>query len=117
MALRVKRVYEEPKEVDGERILVDLPWPRGRSKDKAEITAWRKDPAPSNELRKWFGHEADPWAGFMKRYRVELEETGKTEDHLKIGARAAERNDNPPLWRQGHRIQQRPGAYNFRLQA
>ena len=59
MALRVKRVYEEPEEVDGERILIDRLWPRGLSKKKAEITAWRKDLAPSHELRKWLGHEAD----------------------------------------------------------
>ena len=35
VALRVKRVYEEPAEVDGERILVDRIWPRGFSKEKA----------------------------------------------------------------------------------
>ena len=92
VALRVKRVYEEPEEVDGERMLIDRLWPRGLSKEKAEITAWRKDLAPSDELRKWFGHEADRWEEFMKRYRVELEEAGKTENLRKIGERAAERN-------------------------
>jgi hypothetical protein len=45
-----------------------------------------------DELRKWFGHEADRWAGFLKRYRAELEEAGKTEELREIGERAAERN-------------------------
>ena len=39
MGLRVKRVYEEPEEVDGERILVDRIWPRGLSKEKARLSA------------------------------------------------------------------------------
>ncbi len=50
---------------------------------------WRD---PGDELRKWFGHEADRWAGFLKRYRAELEEAGKTEELREIGERAAERN-------------------------
>jgi uncharacterized protein YeaO (DUF488 family) len=59
MALRVKRVYEEPENSDGERILVDRIRPRGISKDKARLSDWRKDLAPSNEVRKWFGHDPD----------------------------------------------------------
>jgi uncharacterized protein YeaO (DUF488 family) len=38
VALRVKRVYEEPEEVDGERILVDRIWPRGLSKENARLS-------------------------------------------------------------------------------
>ncbi len=38
VALRVKRVYEEPEEIDGERILVDRIWPRGLSKEKARLS-------------------------------------------------------------------------------
>jgi uncharacterized protein YeaO (DUF488 family) len=64
VALRVKRVYEEPEEVDGERILVDRLWPRGLSKEKARIDLWRKDLAPSDELRRRFGHHLDRWEGF-----------------------------------------------------
>ncbi len=50
---------------------------------------WRD---PCDELRKWFGHDADRWEVFLKRYRAELEEAGKTEDLREIGERAAERN-------------------------
>ena len=90
MALRAEGVYEEPEEVDGERILVDRLWPRGLSKEEAKITAWKKDLAPSDELRRWFGHDADRWEGFSKRYRAELEEAGKMEELRQVGERANE---------------------------
>jgi uncharacterized protein YeaO (DUF488 family) len=76
MALHVKRVYEDPETSDGERILVDRIWPRGISKDKARLSNWRKDLAPSNDLREWIGHEPDCWEEFKERYRAELEEAG-----------------------------------------
>jgi uncharacterized protein YeaO (DUF488 family) len=77
MALHVKRVYEDPETSDGERILVDRIWPRGISKDKARLSNWRKDLAPSNDLREWFGHEPDRWEEFKERYRAELEERAR----------------------------------------
>lgn len=72
MKLSVKRVYEAPSSGDGFRVLVDRLWPRGLSKAKARIDLWLKDIAPSNELRKWFNHEADKWPEFQRRYREEL---------------------------------------------
>ena len=53
-------------------MLVDRLWPRGLSRESARIDDWLKDVAPSNELRKWFGHEPEKWAEFKKRYREEL---------------------------------------------
>lgn len=70
--LKIKRVYDSFDERDGFRILVDRLWPRGLSKNKAKIDMWLKDIAPSNELRKWFGHKQDKWIEFMDRYFVEL---------------------------------------------
>ena len=70
--IRIKRVYREPSSRDGTRILVDRVWPRGISKERASLTAWRKDLAPSSSLRKWFGHDSNKWEGFRKRYRTEL---------------------------------------------
>ncbi len=55
--IRLKRVYEEPSRKDGFRILVDRLWPRGLTKERAAVSLWLKDVAPSTELRKWFGHE------------------------------------------------------------
>lgn len=71
--IRIKRVYEEPAKEDGYRILVDRLWPRGLSKERAKVDLWMKEIAPSDALRKWFGHEPERWAAFVKRYRAELE--------------------------------------------
>lgn len=70
--VQTKRVYAEPSPRDGVRILVDRVWPRGISKQRAHITDWRKDLAPSTSLRKWFGHEPAKWNEFRRRYRTEL---------------------------------------------
>lgn len=72
MKVAIKRVYEEPKEADGMRILVDRLWPRGLTKEKAKVSLWLKDVAPSNELRKWFGHDPNKWTEFQARYKAEL---------------------------------------------
>ena len=71
--IQTKRVYEKPDKADGFRILVDRLWPRGLTKERAQVDLWMKEIAPSDELRKWFGHEAEKWAEFEKRYRAELE--------------------------------------------
>lgn len=70
--IAVKRVYEEPAESDGTRVLVDRLWPRGLTKDKARIDAWLRDLAPSNGLRKWFHAHPQERAEFRKRYFAEL---------------------------------------------
>ena len=56
----------------GYRVLVDRLWPRGVSKEKAAIDEWAKDVAPSDGLRRWYGHEPDKFAEFARRYRAEL---------------------------------------------
>lgn len=72
MKIKTKRVYEKPDKEDGIRILVDRLWPRGLTKEKANIDLWLKDIAPSTELRKWFAHYPDKWTAFSKRYKQEL---------------------------------------------
>ena len=72
--IRLKRVYEPPSRMDGVRILVDRLWPRGLTKERAAVTLWLKDVAPSTELRKWFGHAPARWKQFQARYRKELRE-------------------------------------------
>ena len=71
--IRIKRVYAEPSEDDGRRILVDRLWPRGLTKARAKVDLWLKEIAPSNELRKWFGHESEKWPEFKRKYVRELE--------------------------------------------
>jgi uncharacterized protein YeaO (DUF488 family) len=72
MNIVLKRVYETPARSDGARILVDRLWPRGISKDTAQLTEWLKDLAPSNGLRKWFHARPTQWLAFRKRYLLEL---------------------------------------------
>ncbi|HEX7389704.1 MAG TPA: DUF488 domain-containing protein [Acidiphilium sp.] len=70
--IRVRRVYDPPEAADGERILVDRLWPRGLAKAKAEIALWLKEIAPSDGLRREFGHDPARWDWFGKAYRLEL---------------------------------------------
>lgn len=69
----IKRIYEAESPDDGKRILVDRLWPRGVSKEKADLYCWDKDVAPDTELRKWFGHSPDRFDEFKAKYVYELE--------------------------------------------
>ena len=73
MNVVVKRIYDEPAQNDGTRVLVDRVWPRGVSKEEAELDDWNKEVAPSTELRKWYGHDPEKFEEVSKRYRKELE--------------------------------------------
>jgi uncharacterized protein YeaO (DUF488 family) len=73
----IKRVYDEPSQSDGTRILVDRLWPRGLTKEKAKVDVWLKEIAPSSELRKWFGHDPKRWVEFQHRYLDELKTRGE----------------------------------------
>jgi uncharacterized protein YeaO (DUF488 family) len=71
--LHIKRAYEPAAPEDGSRYLVDRLWPRGVKKEAMALTAWLKDVAPSDPLRRWFGHDPERWAEFRRRYRAEIE--------------------------------------------
>lgn len=73
MKISLKRVYEKPSKNDGYRVLIDRLWPRGIKKEQAYVDCWLKSIAPSNELRKWFGHDPEKWLEFKNRYFQELE--------------------------------------------
>jgi uncharacterized protein YeaO (DUF488 family) len=72
MKIELKRVYQQPEAADGKRIFVERLWPRGLTKEKAQVDLWMKDIAPSPRLRKWFNHDPSKWEEFKKRYRFEL---------------------------------------------
>lgn len=72
MTVKIKRIYEEPAESDGKRILVDGIWPRGVSKEEAKLDEWLKEIAPSKDLRQWFVHDPDKFDPFKKKYKEEL---------------------------------------------
>src|SRR5215510_13636239 len=71
-SVRVRRVYDPPDPADGHRVLVDRLWPRGLSKSAAALDEWVKAVAPSDELRRWYGHEVDKFAAFRQRYVAKL---------------------------------------------
>src|ERR1044071_1240425 len=73
MPLKLKRAYEPAHKDDGTRILVDRLWPRGVTKDAADIDLWLKDVAPSNELRKWSHADPARYDEFRERYARELD--------------------------------------------
>jgi uncharacterized protein YeaO (DUF488 family) len=72
--LRIKRAYDPPAQDDGQRVLIDRLWPRGLRKAEAMIDLWLKDAAPSDALRRWFGHDPARWEEFRARYAAELAE-------------------------------------------
>lgn len=88
--VQVRRAYDAPEPSDGKRVLVDRVWPRGLSKEKAQLDDWCKQVAPSTELRKWYGHDPDQFDEFAKRYRAELDDPERAEalDGLRADAAA-----------------------------
>lgn len=67
----LRRAYEPARPEDGRRVLVERLWPRGVTKE-ALAAEWRKDLAPSAELRRWYGHDPARWEEFRRRYWAEL---------------------------------------------
>lgn len=78
MPIKLKRIQESPEAADGYRVLVDRLWPRGISKEKADIDEWLKNVAPSDELRKWFHADESRWGEFRRLYMQELKEHRET---------------------------------------
>ncbi len=92
MQVQIKRVYEPPARSDGARVLVDRLWPRGISKVDAELTAWLKDIAPSNELRRWYHARPSQWLAFRKKYLAELRNPEAEKDLEQLYSLAFRRN-------------------------
>lgn len=107
---QLKRAYASAEASDGSRVLVDRLWPRGLSKEKAQIDLWLKEVAPSTELRTWYGHEPQRFEEFRRRYLLELQDEA-AEQALKqlrdlarqgtvtliVGARDSEHSDGAVL--------------------
>lgn len=83
MELKIERIYTKPADLDGYRILVDRLWPRGISKVNAHLDKWLKEVGPSNDLRKWFGHDVARYPEFKERYLAELTATPAYYNSLK----------------------------------
>jgi len=59
------------------------------SKERAELTEWCKDVAPSPELRQWYGHDPAKFDEFAKQYRNELADEEHADALADLRARAA----------------------------
>ena len=81
--IRMKRIYDPPSRGDGKRIYDDRLWPRGMKKEEATIDEWLKEIAPSDTLRKWFGHDPSKYEEFNKRYTKELEKKSEIIDRIR----------------------------------
>jgi len=90
MKLNIKRAYEEADDSDGKRILIDRLWPRGVSRETAQIDLWMREIAPSTELRKWFGHDPAKWEAFQSRYNDELDSNPELVDTIRTMAMAGQ---------------------------
>ena len=74
--VNIKRVYDEPSEQDGYRVLVDRLWPRGMKREYLKYDYWAKEVTPSNDLRKWFHADIEKrWGAFADMYQKELKES------------------------------------------
>jgi uncharacterized protein YeaO (DUF488 family) len=104
MDVRLKRAYEPAAASDGDRILIDRIWPRGVTREEAQLDEWARELAPSTELRRWFAHDPARFGEFRRRYSAELAaQEGKLHElrrraragtvTLVYGARDAEHND------------------------
>jgi uncharacterized protein YeaO (DUF488 family) len=102
--VKAKRAYSPALPDDGYRVLIDRLWPRGVSRERARLDEWARDLAPSDQLRKWFGHDPRRFDEFRARYRQELTAHGEQIAALRrradpgpltlvYGARDTEHND------------------------
>ncbi len=88
LQIRLKRAYDPPAEEDGQRVLVERLWPRGLKREEARLDDWLRDVAPSDALRRWFGHDPARWEEFQWRYRRELEDAEHQAALAKLRERA-----------------------------
>ena len=84
----LKRAYDDASAEDGLRFLVDKLWPRGVKKTELALDGWLKEVAPSDELRKWFGHDSGKWDEFRRRYFAELDSRPEAWRPIRSAARS-----------------------------
>lgn len=90
--LILKRIYDKDLP-SGYRVLVDRLWPRGMSKERADLDLWAKEIAPSAELRKWFGHDPEKYAEFKSKYLAEIKTNPYTDEFLTSLTEALKKQD------------------------
>ncbi|WNY28720.1 hypothetical protein MmiEs2_09230 [Methanimicrococcus stummii] len=80
--IQLKRAYDDVSDDDGYRILVDRLWPRGVSKERAQIDLWAKDITPTTDIREEFHHDPTLFPHFKEEYSGELKTNPKVSDFI-----------------------------------
>jgi uncharacterized protein YeaO (DUF488 family) len=88
--IMLARVYDPENAGDRPRFLVERLWPRGVRRADLQLDDWAKDVGPSNELRRWFGHEPEKWDEFRRRYFAELDGHPEAWEPLRVAANAGD---------------------------
>jgi len=83
LSIILRRIYDENKTLGGHRVLTDRIWPRGISKEDAEVDEWLKNIAPSPDLRKWFNHDPAKFDTFKEAYRKEIKNNSEAQSKIK----------------------------------
>ena len=71
--ITLARVYDHGDPGKRPKFLVERLWPRGVRRADLHLTDWLKEVGPSDELRRWFGHQPERWDEFRRRYFAELD--------------------------------------------
>ena len=88
--ITVVRVYDDQGPGDRPRFLVERLWPRGVRRADLQVSDWLRDVGPSDELRRWFGHEPQKWDEFRRRYFAELDGRPEAWEPLRDAADAGD---------------------------
>ena len=107
--IKLKRAYQPVVDDDGYRVLVERLWPRGLRKEEVHFDAWLKDIAPSDALRKWFGHDPARFTEFRERYKRELRSPDAQDLLGEADATSRARHGDAHLLGAGPRTQQCSG--------
>jgi len=75
VTVKTKSIYDPVETEDGTRILVMRYWPRGLSKEKAQVYAYWFTLAPSKELLKAYRDGLISWEEFSSAYRKEMRDS------------------------------------------
>src|SRR5699024_3640860 len=82
--IHIKRAYDDAKDQDDYRILVDRLWLRGIKKEDLHHDEWFKGIASLSNLRKNFDYEYNKFTWFKEYYEKELNNNDQNDSWLSL---------------------------------